>query len=277
MLDAQTLKARLQALAADDYAVPTQPELLPLVLAMGTHIGSPDPELRDALIYTTLATWIERDVFDRKQLNEILKVKLNEQHLFWGLGEEGTDTVFMRSFSMLVIALALGAHRRAPFLPDAEIQVIQRKVLRYLAAERDRRGYVAGKGWAHAVAHAADALAELAQCDALEAADLQALLDGIRAAVATPETVYTHEEDERLATAVLHIWRREEMAETAVAAWLTAFIPDEADRLPLPEGYYRFVNVKTFLRSLTFRTQADDLPPDVRQALATTLAHFHRF
>jgi hypothetical protein len=277
MLDAQTLKARLQALAADDYAVPTQPELLPLVLAMGTHIGSPDPELRDALIYTTLATWIERDVFDRKQLNEILKVKLNEQHLFWGLGEEGTDTVFMRSFSMLVIALALGAHRRAPFLPDAEIQVIQRKVLRYLAAERDRRGYVAGKGWAHAVAHAADALAELAQCDALEAADLQALLDAIRAAVATPETVYTHEEDERLATAVLHIWRREEMAETAVAAWLTAFIPDEADRLPLPEGYYRFVNVKTFLRSLAFRTQTADLSPDVRQALATTLAHFHRF
>lgn len=277
MLDAQTLKARLQALAADDYAVPTQLELLPLVLAMGTHIGSPDPELRDTLIYTTLATWIERDVFDRRQLNEILKVKLNEQHLFLGLGERDTDTVFMRSFSMLVVVLALSAHRRAPFLLDEELQVIQRKALRYLAGERDRRGYVPGKGWAHAVAHAADALAELAQCDALEAADLQALLDAIHAAVATPETVYTHEEDERLVTAVLHIWRREEMAETAVVAWLTAFIPDEADRLPLPEGYYRFVNVKTFLRSLAFRTQTADLSLDVRQALATTLAHFHRF
>jgi len=277
MLDEQTLKAHLQAIAEADYAVPTRLELLPLVLAMGIHIGSPDPELRDALIYTTLATWIERGVFERKELNEILKVKLNEQHLFQGLGEQGTDTVFMRAFSMLVVALVLGAHRRAPFLPNEEIQVIKRKALRYLAGERDRRGYVPGKGWAHAVAHAADALAELAQCDALDAADLQDLLDAIQVVVAAPETVYTHEEDERLATAVLHIWRREEIAETAVVAWLTAFIPDEADRLPLPEGYYRFVNVKTFLRTLTFRTQAADLPPAVRQALTTTLAHFHRF
>jgi hypothetical protein len=277
MLDEQTLKTRLQAIAEADYAVPTRLELLPLVLAMGIHIGSPDPELRDALIYTTLATWIERGVFERKELNEILRVKLNEQHLFQGLGEQGTDTVFMRAFSMLVVALVLGVHRRAPFLPNEEIQVIKRKALRYLAGERDRRGYVPGKGWAHAVAHAADALAELAQCDALDTADLQDLLDAIQVAVAAPETVYTHEEDERLATAVVHIWQREETAETAVVAWLAAFIPVETDRLRLPEGYRRFVNVKTFLRTLTFRTQAADLSPAVHQALTATLAHFHRF
>ena len=158
MLDAQTLKTKLQEIAADDYKPPTGPELYPLVLAMGEHTGDLDPELRDDLIYTILATWINRDVFDAKELKEILQVALNNDHLFLGLGETESDAVFTRAFSILIVAPILEAHRRRPFLPDDELLVIKHKVLRYLAAEKDLRGYVAGKGWAHAVAHTADVL-----------------------------------------------------------------------------------------------------------------------
>ena len=55
----------------------------------------------------TLATWIERDVFEPKDLKEILMVSLNEQHLFLGLGEKETDTVFTRTFSMLIVAAVM--------------------------------------------------------------------------------------------------------------------------------------------------------------------------
>ncbi|NCF68860.1 MAG: DUF2785 domain-containing protein [Chloroflexi bacterium] len=61
-----------------------------------------------------------------------------------GSGESGADTVFTRTFSMLIVASVLNAHRRHPSLPDSELQVIKSKILRYLKGEKDLRGYVPG-------------------------------------------------------------------------------------------------------------------------------------
>lgn len=63
MLDEKALKERLQEIAAENYKAPTRPEIYPLILAMGTYIGSIDSELRDDLIYTTMATWIDWGYF----------------------------------------------------------------------------------------------------------------------------------------------------------------------------------------------------------------------
>ena len=214
MLDEQALKQRLQAIASDNYEAPTRPELYPLILAMGTYTGSLDPELRDDLIYMTMATWIARDVFEAKDLKEILMVSLNDQHLFLHLGDRESDTVFTRTFSMLIVAAVLNAHRRRPFLPDSELQVIQHKLLRYLDGENDFRGYVPVKGWAHSMAHAADALDELVQCEAFDADDVQEVLAALRTVICTAETVYICEEDERLVTAVLSAWQRADIGVT---------------------------------------------------------------
>ncbi len=112
MLDEQALKQRLQEIVANDFNAPSRPELYALVLAMGTFIGSVDAELHDELVYMTLAIWTERDVFEAQDLNEILKVVLNSQHLFLGLGEQDTDTVFTRTFSMLIVAAVHSALAR---------------------------------------------------------------------------------------------------------------------------------------------------------------------
>ena len=208
MLDEKTLKARLSEIRDNNYVPPTQPEIYPLVLSMGNHIGSIDPVLRDDLIYMTLVTWISRKIFSTKELKEILNVLLNDQHLFKGLGEKETDTVFTRSFSMLQIQALLEVHRKKAYLPHEEMHVIKQKVLRYLSQERDLRGFVPVKGWAHAIAHTADVLVEMVQCDEYNADDLEAILAAIQRTIVTTETVYICEEDERLATAVLQAWQR---------------------------------------------------------------------
>jgi hypothetical protein len=277
MLDEQTLKERLREIAADNYKAPTRPELYPLVLAMGIYTGSPDPELRDDLIYTTMATWIERDVFEPKDLQEILMVSLNEQHLFHGLGEKETDTVFTRTFSMLIVAAVLNAHRRHPFLPDSEIRVIKSKILRYLAGEKDLRGYVPVKGWAHAVAHTADALEELAQCEAMDTGDLEEMLTSMRKVLGTMQAVYICEEDERLVTAVLAVWQRPEIEEERIVRWLEALAPNEDPDLPFEKRYRSYINSKNFLRSLTFRTKRLPFSETIHQAIREALLHFTRF
>ncbi len=277
MLDEKELKLRLREIADDDYKAPTRPELYPLVLAMGTHMGSTDPELRDDLIFNTLATWIWEDIFEPRDLNEILKVVLNDQHLFLGLGEVDSDTVFTRSFSMLILRSILNAHIRHHFLPDDEIQVIKSKIMRYLANERDLRGYVPVKGWAHAIAHAADALEELVQCDALVATDLLEILETIREIISSGETVYICEEDERLVTAVITTWQREEISDEIIIQWLESFIIVAESRKLQPEGYRRFVNTKNFLRSLYFRSQIYEFSEKIRATINTTLAAFNLF
>ncbi len=277
MLDEQALKERLQEIVADDYKAPTRPERYPLVLAMGVHTGSLDPELRDDLIYMTLATWIERDVFEPKDLIEILQVSLNEQHLFYGLGEKESDSVFTRTFSMLIVAAILIAHRCRPFLPENELQVIKHKLLRYLEGEKDLRGYVPVKGWAHAVAHTADALDKLVQCEGMGVNDLHEILTAMRKTIASTKTVYICEEDERLVTAVLAAWHRAEISDVDIIQWLEALTPAEEAVQPFEDSYRGFINSKNFLRSLSFRTRPMPLSEAVHLSIRQGLSRFSRF
>jgi len=277
MLDEFELKLRLREIADDDYNPPTRPEIYPLVLAMGNHISSTDPVLRDELIFSTLATWIWEDVFEHQDLNEILKVVMNDEHLFLGLGEPYSDTVFTRSFSMLITRYILNAHVRHPFLPDYELKVIKSKILRYMANEKDFRGYVPVKGWAHAVAHTADTIEELVQCDTFEANDLIEILEATYKIISNNTTVYICEEDERLVTAVLASWGREEVTDEIAIQWLEKFIPAADSRWELPEGYRKFINSKNFLRSLFFRMQTVELAESVQNAISNAMAAYNLF
>lgn len=63
--------------------------------------------------------------------------------------------------------------------------------------ERDYRGYDEDKGWAHAIAHGADALDDLAQCSELDQADLFTILDLVYDKITITERVYSDGEDER--------------------------------------------------------------------------------
>ena len=94
----------------------------------------------------------------------------HDRGLAVGIGEDGTDTVFRRSFSALVLAECLeratSADRDRPASPTTTVLRWGDRVAGWLVRERDLRGYVPGKGWAHALAHGADALGVLAQAAA---------------------------------------------------------------------------------------------------------------
>jgi hypothetical protein len=178
---------------------------------------------------------------------------------------------------MLIVASVLNAHRRHPSLPDSELQVIKSKILRYLKGEKDLRGYVPVKGWAHAMAHAADALDELVRCDSFSLDDLLELLAVMHRAISVSDTVYIYEEDERLVTAVLATWQREEISEKIIIRWLEGFDPAVAADLSMPESNWRLVNNKNFLRSLYFRTKRMPLSEPIHTAVRQALAHYSRF
>ena len=80
-----------------------------------------------------------------------------------GLGERDTDSVFRRSFSALMLGECIAPRQRRPLVAGGKVLDWGDRVATWLLREHDLRGFVPGKGWAHAVAHGADAIGALAQ------------------------------------------------------------------------------------------------------------------
>lgn len=154
-----TLKSELIDLTSYTEQQIREKDLDTLIKKMMYHIGSPDPELRDTLIYSTFGKLIQEDYLNHQQMKYIIETCLNEQHLFLNIGVTNKDSVFTRSFSALTIALILAKDRENHFLSkDIVISAIESSI-NYLVREEDIRGYIEIKGWAHSIAHGADLLA----------------------------------------------------------------------------------------------------------------------
>jgi len=273
MLTENELKQQLQAIAASEYRLPEHIDYWQVTQDMLTHLGSIDAELRDKLIYTTFTKWARAGRYSSDQYRTILNILLDDQHLFYGLGEQDTDSVFMRSFSALLCVWPVYHHRQQPFLARQEIQATLDKVLDYFARENDLRGYVEVKSWAHAVAHTADLLDELAQCEEIQREGLLRILEAIQAKASTIEAFYTAEEDERLAYATLSLLNRDLLGEREVESWIKNFTPVEQRS----DWHQWHLNTKNFLRSLYFQTKYRHIAEWVRAPIDETLSAMTRF
>src|SRR5260370_6274089 len=167
--------------------------------------ASTDPQLRDNLTYSFLAHAIIDVESEKKlttsQVEDLLLTCIDEEHLFYHIGEAGTDTVFMRSFSLLIIAAILFADAKTPRLSEQVTRQAQTALLHYAKEEKDWRGYINGKGWAHAAAHLSDALDECAQNRYIARPDREAVLRTIKELPSLPEPPCTEQRDRLAFTA----------------------------------------------------------------------------
>lgn len=226
------------------------------------------------MIYVTFATWIGQGVFSDEQLRHVLQLALDDQHLFYGIGEQGTDSVFTRTFSVLLLPPILNVDRQRPFLDKEDIAGIHHRLTTYLEREKDVRGYADNKGWAHAPAHAADAVEDLAQSPYLERTDLLELLHALAVKITESSVVYIHDEDQRIAHAVITILRRNLLEPKDITAWIDSLHQgDQAVNKSLLETSHRNLNVRLFLQTLylAIRTEEDEPFPAVRSLVLQAL------
>src|SRR6266581_3985254 len=103
-----TDKQFLQSIADNDHTIPDDIDRFAFIKAMLQNFQSPDGYLRDELTYVTIAqNIIHKQYLTPAQLEELRLTCLDQAHPFYHIGEVGTDTVFMRSFSILVAAAIL--------------------------------------------------------------------------------------------------------------------------------------------------------------------------
>ena len=278
MLNETELKEKLQALAQNEFQPSGQDNLSELIPAMLNHIGSTDSALRDELIYSAFGAWILRyNALSPDELRSLLPIVLDGQHMLYKLGEQDTDSVFTRSFSILVLPLLLITHRSRPLFPASEIDQIKKQLLYYLENERDRRGFVRQKGWAHAIAHTADALDDLARCTEMNKSDLVEILEGIRKAICVESACYVDLEEERMVTAVIAILGRNLVPAAEVIQWMEGFSDLTLTIKSGPERHHIRANVKNFLQSLYFRLQWEGTPNNLDTPINRTLRKINPF
>lgn len=245
------LKELLKNIKDNDYAVPYGINQYNLSLEMMDNIGDIDSELRDDLILSILSKWIIDGVLPASVVYELLMTALDENHLLNGIGEIN-DTVFRRTFSAEIVAVIIYKHRQEKFLSEIDIKKALNTVLKFYDEDRDVRGFVEGKGWAHGAAHGADALNELARCQEVGYEELKKILDSIYKKVNVNYYGYIHFEDERLITSVKAILERKIIPVKEVGDWISSF--NKMDKIgKYPEDLVIDFNVNTFLKSLYFR------------------------
>lgn len=256
-----------QQVHATGLAVPADRPLDDLTAELTRMLGDPDPALRDGTARPALTTWIRRGVYDDllAGLGDGMTVGLGV-----GLGEHGTDTVFRRSLSALVLGECIARDNTRPLLPGAKVLEWGDRLATWLLRERDLRGFVLGKGWAHAVAHGADSLAVLARSPHLAQPELTVVLDVVADRVLLRvDRLFTSGEPDRLAAATMSVLRRNVVPLRVLEPWVrrvaaTAATPSSYDGR---DPYLVSGNAEAFLRSLYLQLAMAEHPPQVRSDL----------
>jgi hypothetical protein len=243
-----------EQIRASGFRLPGDRPLDDLTTELVQMIGDPDPDVRDGIAYPVLATWVEEGVYDDLLAGFGDGVS---EGLFTGLGEDGTDSVLRRSFSSLLLAEAVLRDTKTKVVHSDAIFRWGDRAASWFVRERDLRGFVEGRGWAHAVAHGADLIGALARSHHFGKLELTVLLDVVADRLLTP-TPYrlSHGEDDRLAFAVMVVLHRNQVGIDVLEPWIERLaaalvapkIPEgeTAPEWPTPMAG----NTRAFLRSL---------------------------
>jgi len=240
-------------LAKNDYKIPQGHTLEELKQIIFGYLSSTDPELRDDIAYIVYANWLKREMFSKKEVS----AHVNEliENLNQGISETESDSVFLRAFSVLLLAEIVHNDNKKPLLEKDQIQSILEKGLWYLNAEQDPRGYIPVKGWAHALAHTADLMLVLGKNQHTEKIDLERILQTIAIKlIHSTNWLYFHGEDDRLANAVIGILQRDLISLDFVENWLKSMIEPEVSWVGAymdSDQAISFHNTRNFLRSLS--------------------------
>ncbi|GGX63923.1 DUF2785 domain-containing protein [Saccharospirillum salsuginis] len=218
------------------------------------NLKNPDSNEREALL-DEICSSIENATVSEEDIENSLLPKGVEICLR-GIGDLESDTVFGRSFGLIVIACILDKDNRSCFLDAFSIAEIVEFVLNYMHQERDFRGYVNNeKGWAHSVAHLGDLLHELLMSCKVDDKVKVELLSAFSKFLTQPEMpVFLYDEDQRVARAIFGPLNGKRLSISVVEQFLAELIGDKQfwlnDYFKRSESTSRKNNVGNILRSL---------------------------
>jgi hypothetical protein len=255
------LKKKLIEITNNDFHVPEGISDFEAVEFVMHAFQSTDSELRDDFGYTILSKWlIESKLLNGEELMTLLKQAVSEEMLFYKIGMQQSDHVFLRSFSALLVALILYRDNQQPFITKHDYLELLKQLTHYCALEKDYRSFVEGKGWAHAPAHISDALDECAQNRFIGETECITIWQSLLTMLQKAATIFDAEEDERMTTSVVSMITAKKITVPVLLQWLQEVVVQKPSQSVHASAFRKYliqrVNTKHFVQSIYFRLKS---------------------
>ena len=164
------------------------------------HLASLNPLVRDKGVFFCLSDLLQANVLTIQQVRWLFKRLQAPDVLYAHIMEPKNDGVFLRSFAVMILSTVVYVDRnRYHVLTKADYAGLVVPLATYIALEKDGRGYVDDKGWAHAYTHIGNLLDELTQVTTLTRAEKVFLLIAVMNGWQQMDVALVFGEDQRIA------------------------------------------------------------------------------
>ncbi|MDU2238746.1 MAG: DUF2785 domain-containing protein [Streptococcus mitis] len=232
------------------------------------HLADSFPEIRDELVFTSLARGIQEELFTQDQFHFIAEGISSDGGLDKEIDKVGLSTL-ERSFRALIYAnlLSVDANQQSIFYQglNAGIRnVLLNQGLYYLSKEKDTTGFSSQYGWVHAFAHGADLLTEVVCHPDFPKTRVHEVFEILGHLFKRIPIRFTDDEDWRLARVLYEPILKGKLAQEQVASWIkTVDFPIE-ERV----DFYKFSNFRSCLLEVYVQLdQRNSLQDDLKEAI----------
>ena len=216
------------------------------------HIGNLDSYIRDSLVYPCLAHLLHDNHLDKNKLNEITRLFISNDYLFYDIENKEEYSVLKRSFTTLQLVILVYVNNRDNVFEEGLFEEVIDKFFKYFESEKNYIGFKEEVGWMHSIAHSADLFGQIFKAKELKASQAEAALNLIKDKFLIYDYNYISDEDERMTTAIVSLVNRNIVSKEFWLEWLEGFNQFTKPK-DYPLIYFLKNNRKNLLRSLYFR------------------------
>ena len=238
------------------------------ILWLLEHLGDTSPEIRDELVFTSLARGIQEELFTKEQFQLIAAMIVSDGGLDKEIDKAGASTL-ERSFRALIYANLLSADGNEQSLFYRELKTDIRNTmldqgLHYLEKEEDTTGFSSQYGWVHAFAHGADLLTEVVCHPDFAKNRVHEVFDILGQLFKRISVRFIDDEDWRLARVLYEPILQGKVEQATLASWIKSLDFQIEER----EDFYQFSNFRSCLLEVYVQLdQRNNLQDDLKKAI----------
>ena len=232
------------------------------------HLGDSSPEIRDELVFTSLARGIQEELFSLEQFQFISEEVSSDEGLYKEIDSRGVSAL-KRSFRALIYAnlLSSDGNEHSLFYKGLKADIRNAMLsqgLHYLKKEKDTTGFSSQYGWVHAFAHGADLLTEVVCHPDFPSNRVYEVFDVLGQLFKRIPIRFTNDEDWRLARVLYEPILQGKLDQEQVASWIkTVDFPIEET-----EDFYKFSNFRSCLLEVYIQLdQRNSLQDALKEAI----------
>ena len=244
------------------------------------HIGHPDKEIRDSLIYETFARGLISGIFTEGQHAHIVNQSV-ERDLIHDRLPEALPATLTRSFTALLNCLIVATDgdaesRYYESLADTERRYFFDSAQDYLAREIDYTGYNDEYGWVHGFAHGADYLAAVVTHPKFDHQAMPQVWEFVIRLLRSLPVGFSAGEERRLAEPFFEAVCAGVLAPADLAAWIRATELTAEGKTAHAIDFERVRCFDNFLASIYFHLETScGLSDELRGALLERLRNYY--